>query len=320
MLYFRVDFSCAAKAITNANLPWTGIIPDSLPSDLEFIAPDLQFAVPYPLSSPEESEDTLGILHACEDFLTFFRYLYGLQQSILRSPPPPPSPNLETDATGAEEHHYRSLFDPSTPLYSIFTTLPDYDHGIRDVRFIDEYTCLACLLYLNLALYDCYKNSTGFDRYLEWLVDEIAKLNPYSNPSISSVMWLFLNGGGFAGFEPQDNGERSWVVSRMLRVAKRLEWKLGGTLWDRLRGVLLEFLVTQQECGLGRDHVGTSGLYARSQKLSQPDHLLWDEDEMRREILGDLYAGPPLFAPEISQAQLPGLYTPVLKLEEPVVP
>lgn len=316
---FRVDFSCAAKAITSANLPLTGNIPDSPPSDLEFIDPNLQFAIPYTLSSAEDTDNTLGILRACEDFLTFFRYLYGLQQSLLRSPPPPLTPSQETD-TESEAYHRCSFFDPSTPLYTILTTLPDHDHGIRDVRFIDEYTCLACLLYLNLALYDCYKTSKNFDNYLEWLINEIKRVNPYANPSIASVMWLFLNNGGFASFETQDTGERSWVVSRMLRVAKRLEWKLGGTLWDRLCGVLLEFLTTQQECGLGCVHVGKSELYARGKRLSQPENFLWDEDKMRREILGDLYAGPPLYTSEVSQADLSSLYTRPIKLEEPVTP
>lgn len=321
-VFYRVDFSCAAKAITSATLPLTGNIPDSPPSDLEFIDPNIQFAMPYTLSSTEDTDDALGILRSCEDFLTFFRYLYGLQQSLLRSPPPPPPPptsNLEADAK-RDGYHRPLFFDQSTQLYSILTTLPDYDHGIRDVRFIDEYTCLACLLYLNLALYDCYKNSKNFDNYLEWLVNEIKGINPYANPSISSVMWLFLNNCGFASFESRDNGERSWVVSRMLRVAKRLEWKLGGTLWDRLYGVLLKFIITQQECGLGCDHVGTGELHARSQRLSQPENFLWDENEMRREILGELYAGPPVYTAEISQPELSSLYTPSVEPGEPAIP
>lgn len=300
--FFRVDFSCAAKAITSANLPLTGNLPDSPPSGFEFIDPNLQFSIPYTFSSAEDTDDTLGILRACEDFLTFFRYLYGLQQNLLRSPPPRSS-TLGIDAEG-EAHSRRSFFDPSTPLYTILTTLPDYDHGIRDVRFIDEYTCLACLLYLNLALYDCYKSLKSFDNYLEWLMNEIKGINPYANPSIASVMWLFLNNGGFAGFESPDTGERSWVVSRMLRVAKRLEWKLGGALWDRLCGVLLEFLTTQQDCGLGCIQIGKSELDARSKRLSHPENFLWDEDKMRREILGDLYAGPPIYTSEISHPDL----------------
>lgn len=284
-VFSRVDFSCAPKAIVGASLPWTGADPDMLPERLQFLSPDLHLAIPptIPTGDPEGLAD---YLRACEDFLTFFRSLYESERSILRAPFNAPQ-NTVSDRS--------NLFNPSTPLYTALTTLPDYDHGICDVRFIDEYTCLACLLYLNVALHECYLLSQNFDRYLQWLTLEIQRINPYSVPSISAIMWLFQNNGGFPSGDAGDDGERSWFVSRMLRVAKRLEWKRQGTLWDHLRNVLIGFISTQQACGLGSENVGRTKLLARYQRLMQPDDYIWDEDEMRREILGDLYSGIPVY-------------------------
>jgi len=204
-----------------------------------------------------------------------------------------------------------NLFDESTPLYTILTTLPDYDHGIRDVRFIDEYTCLACLLYLNVALHDYYSTSRNFDSYLEWASRELKQINPHSNPSISSVLWIFMNNGGFPSSESSDAGERSWFVSRMLRVAKKLEWKQHGASWDHLRTKLLGFLVTQQECGIGSSRMSDAQWHARNKRLSRPSHLLWDEDGMRRDILGVLYAGIPVFTMPLEMQSSKYVYAPI---------
>lgn len=287
LINYRVDFSCAPKAIVSASLPWTGAVPDVLPETLDFLSPDLHLTVPY---SPTEAEHTEGLsdyLRACEDFLSFFRCLHALERTRLREPFSVPS--------GAASGR-RNLFDHSTPLHSIVTTLPDYDHGIRDIRFIDEYTCMACLLYMNIALYDCYVKSLAFDRYLEWLDTEIRRINPYSHPSITSLLWLFLRNGGYPNGHVSDEGERNWIVSRMLRVVKRSEWKHRGSLWDRVRRALIGFVSTQQECGLGSDRLGRAELLARHRRLGQQDEYLWDEDEIRREILGDLYSRAPIYA------------------------
>lgn len=286
----RVDFSSAPRAIVGANLPWTGNIPDTVPSTLPYLSPELRI----PLSSFDHSMDTdpeeiSSVLRACEDFLTFFRSLDALQYSLITNAIPSP----QSFRQGQDFQPPRlNLFGPSTPLYSILTTLPDYDHGIRDVRYIDEYSCMACLLYLNIALYDHYLASYNFDHYLEWVTLELKKINPHSTPSISSLLWIFLGHGGYMSTGPSDKGERSWFVSRMLRVAKKLEWKRSGTLWDKLRSILLGFLTSHQECGIGRDVVSQAESLARQNRRG----LLWDEDEMRREILGPLYTGPPVYS------------------------
>lgn len=114
-----------------------------------------------------------------------------------------------------------------------------------------------------------------------------------AEPSVSSFMWVFLDNGGYASGDDGDAGERSWLVSRMLRVAKRLEWGRQGALWDYLRSVLVAFVCTQQECGLGAEHVGEEEIRARQKRLDQGEQRLWDEDAMRREILGNLYDGLP---------------------------
>lgn len=188
-----------------------------------------------------------------------------------------------------------SIFNETTPLYFILTSLPDYDHGIRDVRFIDEYSCMACLFYLNVALYDYYLSARNFDNYLQWVNWELRKFNPHAAPSIASLLWILMSNGGFPSSDTSDKGERSWFVSRMLRVAKKLEWTKGGALWDDLRRTLVELLITQQQCGIYSDFIGESELLARKKRLSHPWHLPWDEDAMRRDILGPYYAGSPHF-------------------------
>lgn len=273
----------------DASLPWTGDVPDSLPGKLQFLSPDLQLDVPT-----SDGEGVGDILRACEDFLAFFRCLHESEQAILKAPFRAPTEEAPRRA---------NLFHPSSRLYSILTTLPDYDHGIRDVRFIDEYTCLACLFYLNVALCECYLHGQNFDEYMAWLDSEVKQLNPTSNPSISALMWLFLENGGYPRGECSDEGERSWFVSRMLRVAKRLEWNRQGTLWDGLRAILIRFIATQQECGLGSENLGKAEVFARQRRLNQRDDFLWDEDEMRREILGDLYRGAPVY--RMSQPPIP---------------
>ncbi|PGH08259.1 hypothetical protein AJ79_06045 [Helicocarpus griseus UAMH5409] len=290
VLYW-VDFSCAPRAIMGASLPWTGEIPDTVPSSLPYLSPELHIPLAPPHHTIDASlQETSDILRACEDFLTFFRSLDALQRSLIASPP---SPILSLQHRSRAFQSQRSnLFNASTPLYSILTTLPDYDHGVRDVRFIDEYTCMACLFYLNIALHDYYFTSRNFDHYLEWVTLELKKINPYSTPSISSLLWIFMKNGGYMTTEPTDKGERSWFVSRMLRVAKRLEWKRRGTSWDNLRRTLSGFVNTQQECGIGRDDITENEIFARQNRLGLP----WEEDEMRKDILGPLYTGPPAFA------------------------
>ncbi|PGH02129.1 hypothetical protein GX51_04833 [Blastomyces parvus] len=290
VLYW-VDFSSAPRAIVGASLPWTGDIPDTVPSSLPYLSPEFHIPLtPLHHSMGTDPEEISSALLACEEFLTFFRSLDELQHSLTTS-----AALLSQSLHDQGQDFQRprlNLFDPSTPLYSILTTLPDYDHGIRDVRFIDEYTCMACLFYLNIALYDYYFTSRNFDHYLEWVTRELRSINPHSTPSISSLLWVFLGHGGYMASEPTDKGERSWFVSRMLRVAKKLEWKRHGTSWDNLRNTLLGFLTTHEECGIGKDQITEAETLARQNRPG----LRWDEDEIRRDILGPLYTGTPVFS------------------------
>lgn len=285
----RVDFSRAPKAIFSAGLPWTSSIPDERPESLPFLAPPLDGSLNVNLTFEVYDTDTVDIMQSCEDFLSFFRSLHEIQHILLHRSLPP-SRDAKTGRGRVK------LFEPSTPLYYILTSLPDYDHGIRDVRFIDEYTCMACLLYLNVTLYNYYTTSRNFDSYLEWVDLEMRESNPRLDLSVASLLWIFLRNGGFPSDEIPDEGERSWSVSRMLWVAKRLEWKDAGTIWDGLRSLLVQFLLTQQECGFGRDNVCQEELSAREQLLLTPAPILWDEAEMRQNILGQLYKGTPAFA------------------------
>ncbi|EEQ28438.1 hypothetical protein McanMca71_004741 [Microsporum canis] len=293
---YWVDFSCASNAIVGAGLPWTGEIPDIPPKNISFVAPEVIPVIPTEIPANEDPDDIPDILQACEDFLSFFRSLDDLECAFLYNQPLPPL-RLANDGLGRPP----KPFEETSPLYTLLANLPDYDHGIRDVRFIDEYTCMACLLYLNFALHDCYLNHKNFDDYLNWVNQAIRGVNPRSSPSIASLLWIFLNNGGFQYDEKSDSGERSWLVSRMLRVAKRLEWEQHGRLWDKLRSTLFQFLLTQSQCGLGRPFIDETELNARKERLSRGRQFIWDEDEMRQNILGNLYTGPPLFGqPPIS--------------------
>lgn len=271
----RVDLSCARKAIVGASLPWSGVLPDTPPAKFNFSASGLHLGIPYSPRATVATDNLCDYTRACEDFLAFFRRLHQLESVALDS-----VKVTMTSTTSAQAKRFTS----GTLLYSILTMLPDYDRGIRDVRFIDEYTSMSCLLFLNIALYDCYLNSSNFDCYLDWLHMEVNRLNSYSNPSVTSVLWTLLNNGGYANGEPGDTGERCWFVSRMLRVAKRLEWKRDGTVWDQLRNILIGFILTQQECALHSDHVGDDTLIARQQRR-QIKYTTWNEDEIRRDIL-----------------------------------
>ncbi|KAK2875358.1 hypothetical protein FQN49_001652 [Arthroderma sp. PD_2] len=287
---YWVDFCCASNSILGAGLPWTGEVPDIPPKNISFAPPEVIPVIATDIPTNEDPEDVPEILQACEDFLTFFQSLDDLECSFLYNQPLPP---LRSHQGG-----HGSLpkpFEETSPLYTLLANLPDYDHGIRDVRFIDEYTCMACLLYLNFALHDCYLNHKNFDGYLDWVNQAIRRINPRSSPSIASLLWIFLNNGGFQYDEKPDSGERNWLVSRMLRVAKRLEWKQQGRLWDKLRSTLFQFLLTQSQCGIGRPSIDEAELNVRKERLSRGRVFIWDEDEMRQNILGSLYTGPPIF-------------------------
>ncbi|THC96745.1 hypothetical protein EYZ11_003754 [Aspergillus tanneri] len=245
-------------------------------SGFDFLSPDLHLGIPHDSTTDEGSESLCDHFRACEDFLRFFRHLHELERAALNSTP---------DLISKDAHRRIKQFSPGTQLHIILTMIPDYDHGIRDVRFIDDYTGMSCLVFLAVALHDCYLKSLNFDHYLEWLSMEVKKLNPHANPSITAILWLFLNNGGYPRDQPGDSGDRCWVVSRFMRIVKRLEWKRQGTIWDHIRQALIDFVMTQQECALGSDDVDEEALVARQYRARRSPTYLWDEDQMREYIL-----------------------------------
>ncbi|KAL3450877.1 hypothetical protein BJX65DRAFT_305029 [Aspergillus insuetus] len=301
---FWVDFSCAPKAIVGTALPWTSVFPDVPPTGFDFINPDLHLAIPHDMTASENTEIYCDQFRACEDFLRFFRHLHALERVALDSP----------STLASTKSQRPKSFIPGTKLHSIIAYLPDYDHGIRDIRFIDEYTCITCLLFLAIALYHSYSNSSPFGPYLQWLETEVDSINPYENPSITSILWLFLQHGGFIAGEqpPCDMGARCWVVSRMVRIAKRLEWARHGKIWDSLRQVLTDFILTQQECALGEDTIDAEALAARARRRDAhgASEYFWDEDELRREILEA--KNPQTELGRVSNASVEDFNTPIL--------
>ncbi|KAL4879786.1 hypothetical protein BJY04DRAFT_192953 [Aspergillus karnatakaensis] len=293
VLYW-VDFSCAPNAIVGTALPWTGAIPDTAPTGFDFLKPDIHLPIPHKPRTHIETEALCEQFRACEDFLGFFRHLHELERTALNSP---------STLASSTVPPRRKSFTAGTKLHSIITVLPYYDHGIRDAGFIDEYTCMTCLFFLAVALYHSYTTFTSFDYYLNWLERQVDSLNSYENPSITSILWLFLQNGGFIpGEEQKNSGARCWVVSRMVRTAKHLQLKQNGRIWITLLQVLTDFIVTQQECALAEEFVDEEALSARAQKRdsNRENDYIWDENEMRREILGSrtpaqIEAGPGQF-------------------------
>ncbi|EEP80771.1 predicted protein [Uncinocarpus reesii 1704] len=277
VLYW-VDFSCAPNAIVGASLPWTGDTPD--------VSPCLPFPTPKIRSDASISfadQDTYDALQSCEDFFSFFRSLNDIQKSLLGSP------SCETRLS-KNILNKAPFFGEVSHLYDILTFLPDYDHGIRDIRYIDEYCCMACLLYLNLALYDYYLTSRDFTEYLQWINFEVKKLDPSTGTSITSILWMFLGNGGFPGGEISDDGERNWIVSRMLRLAKRLKGTASKDLWGCLRSTLLEFLIIHRDCGIGNDSVSGAELAARARWRHTQPAILQEEARLRHAMTEQLYA------------------------------
>ncbi|KMU72280.1 hypothetical protein CISG_02929 [Coccidioides immitis RMSCC 3703] len=283
-ILYWVDFSCAPSAIVGTSLPWTGNTPD--------IAPTLPFMVPrlcLDTSALSDDQEITSILQSCEDFFSFFHSLNKLQQFLLGPSSLSKIGDLEQDSLPKN----RAPFDSLSPLYNILSSLPDYDHGIRDIRYIDEHCCMACLLYLNLALYDYYLTSRNFNDYLAWINFEVRKLNPNGGASIASILWIFLDNGGFPGGEISDHGERNWLVSRMLRVAKRYKRTGPRDMWDCLRSTLLGFLTIHQECGIGDDSVGPVELSARRRWRHNKPMIILEEARLREMMLDQLRTSLP---------------------------
>ncbi|KAI1928136.1 hypothetical protein LOZ66_005311 [Ophidiomyces ophidiicola] len=280
VLYW-VDFSCAPDAIVGATFPWTGDTPD-IPPTLSYMAPRLSVDSSIALTHKDLPE----ILQACENFFSFFHSLNELQQSLLA--------RYEVeDIEGNESPPTPSFFYQTSPVYDILTSVADYDHGIQDISYIDEYVCVACLFYLNVALFDSYSAPQNFNKYLDWINFEVGKLSSYGTVSVASVLWIFLDNGGFPTGQQADNGERSWSVSQMLRVAKRLCRTASGTLWDDLKSTLLDFLFIHRECGIGNSSVGKQELSARRRWRHNQPVIIRKEAELRRIMVQQIYAAFP---------------------------
>ena len=221
------------------------------------------------------SDDVQDIFKACEQFIAWFRHLTTLSRPAVRSP-------RSLDSRQAKDPSGR-LFQPGSSLYSLLTYMHDYNHGIKNVGYLHEYSSMACLLYLSVELFMCRYRQNHFTAFLDWLAEEMEKQELTWNQSITHLMWIFLKSGGYSyGFD--DDGERSWFVSRMLRVAKKLEYSRTGQRWEQVRNTLLAVLAQHEDLELD----GDTG--------KPPVQLPWDENELRMEILGDLYTGPPIRA------------------------
>jgi hypothetical protein len=289
----RVDFTRHPSSATGGSLPWTGTIPDKHPQILDFLTDHLRLPLivteQQVTATDDTPEDVYDKILACEQFIAFFCHLSVLHICRCRA------------ANAQLRRLLNSTFHPFSLLYELLADNPqNYNLGVKGVRYIKDCTSMACLLYINCTLWDYRTQTQRLDRYLHWLSTQVRHKELDTNRSVEVLLWILWRDGKGEGDDyddpdekreftlnysdsgeeqasRKDKGERSWLVSRMLRVAKRL----GDQSWDKVREVLLKFLrvpvLAQEAASLDEAIFG----------------LPWGEDELRMEILGEMYGGPP---------------------------
>jgi hypothetical protein len=122
---------------------------------------------------------------------------------------------------------------------------------------------VACLLYFNIAIWDFRDDPLSLDNFLKDLSIQFVKKELDWNNSVETLLWICLLADDQFGSEKL-RSQRLWFVGRMLRAVKRVD----GDTWLKIRELLLGFL-------------------ALSDPVEDKERFLWDEDEVRRAILGD---------------------------------
>jgi hypothetical protein len=257
-------------------------------------------------------EDTYDRRHACEQFLSLLRTLVNqLQNSTDKHTAS--KPDSETTSL---PHQFLRYFHPLSLLLKTVPK-PDTPPIVTRMRSLEVYSSLACLLFINVALLDYppappstpqplsttppkdppKPEDSPLPSYLKWLSETISEMLSF-NCKAQVLMWIFwYNGGDGADPTNKRNSERNWLVFRMLWVVKRLEaaevgrrlqGKAGKGLVQRVWRILFGVVLGR----IGGQATGQEkGAEGKEEGLGRDEAL---EDELRREILGDVFAGRPL--------------------------
>jgi hypothetical protein len=171
---------------------------------------------------------------------------------------------------------------------------------------------MGSLLFINFTLWDFCNRLKRLEKFLAWLENEVRLKSLDTNHSVETLLWIFWRDDANDGMEfaaesdveshttSRDNPnlgrtgitvannveERNWFVTRMLRVAKRL----GSESWEKVRQTLVSFLLAPEDDEKGSAPVVVEGSPDRSRCLKK---LPWNDNELRKEILANLYVCPP---------------------------
>lgn len=292
----RVDISRPPASSTGGSLPWSGSTPDVHPSSFDFLTAHLQLPRDHPTLPyarwGETSDEIYDKVLACEQFLSFFQYLSLQRREFSLRKHSPRVQNLLSTVLGQQSTLFRLLAENPKRI----------GPGAPGIRYSKDHCCLACLLLLNIALWDYADRPRTLEKFLKRLDQEVRSRNLEHNRSVETLLWIFWKDGeiefdedpvdsaidgepiGVSRFLTHDACERNWLVTRLLRMAKRLNH----VSWEMVRTTLLTCLLVSQAKG-----GSTSGGTREGSLQWNRMYLPWNDDDLRKAILGDLYSGPP---------------------------
>lgn len=232
----------------------------------------------------ESLKEVHDILLACEQLLSFFRVLLTFHRQRIAW--------LSRQPQSLQDLLLRML-GPHSVICAIVSESDNPQNHNRNVSGITSYQRrlrVASLLTLNFILWNHRNHPKEMETVFLELEDKVHEVQLNNHRSVEILMWIFWKDGSKRGTASndesdlsksdqsegrppsetimKDGGERDWLVSRIMRMAKRMR----DESWDKMQELLFNFLVQW-------DHDVTD--------------LPWADDDLRREILGELYTGLP---------------------------
>jgi len=160
-------------------------------------------------------------LHAFKEFTTFLKNAEHLSLSQ-RSP-----------SSKRTTPHRHTFFSPSTPVHRLLTT----SSHTSPITRIQRSCRLACLIFLNAALWSFRKSPPKTSQFLASLSAKILEHGLDQNISLESFTLTLLD-----GVDNELHREAwIWFTGRMVNVAKRLERES----WDKVKELLMSCLTLQ---------------------------------------------------------------------------
>lgn len=233
-------------------------------------------AVPLP-SCDSRLDDGLALKQACDEFVELFR---ERKAATLRN-----LPTSHADAIKYEKFALRnSAFKRGTKLLSLLSPSPGEwarYYGVAAERSRSARCCrLACLLYLNATMMEYGDFSEETENFLEILTSYVNDKTYDWNLSAEHTLWPLLR-----GIETHDTLDRTWLVARLMGVAKRSGYKT----WELINKAALMFLQMPED--------GSQLLRCLSG---------WDALEFRKEILGtDMGTPSSVWSGSVSSGSTP---------------